>query len=154
MSPEEIERLHSYLHENVHFSRLLGLRIDRIGEGRAEFVLDIEQKHMNGAGTVHGGVHASIMDSAMAVALISRRLRASTTNMTLNYVAPVSGGRVRCVGEIVHLGRRSAVTEARMFDEDGNLLALATASFRIFDREGWVGGRPVAATSSTTTEAQ
>jgi uncharacterized protein (TIGR00369 family) len=140
MTPEEIEELVKHLRRTVSFSNHIGLRIEEVVPGRAVFSIDVQEMHMNGAGSVHGGVHAAVMDSAMAVALIAHGLRVTTTNMNLTYLAAISNGRILCTGEVVHLGRRNAVTEAKMRNESGDLLAVASASFRIFERDD-AGGR-------------
>jgi uncharacterized protein (TIGR00369 family) len=140
MTPDQIEELVTYLRRTVSFSNHIGLRIEEVVPGRAVFSLDVQEMHMNGAGSMHGGVHAAVMDSAMAVALIAHGLRVTTTNMNLTYLAGISKGRVLCTGEVIHLGRRNAVTEARMHNESGDLLAVGSASFRIFERE--VVGQP------------
>jgi uncharacterized protein (TIGR00369 family) len=51
----------------------------------------------------------------------------------INYIRPitVATGRIRCSGEIVHVGKRSAIAEGRLVDNDGRLYAHATGTFVI-----------------------
>jgi uncharacterized protein (TIGR00369 family) len=141
MDQERLDQLLDYLRTRVNFSRHIGLVIERIEPGRAVFSLQVETIHMNGAGTVHGGVHASLMDSAMAVALLTHGVRASTTQMNVHFVEAVREGRIVCTGEVVHRARRTALTEAKVHDESGRLLATATGAFRIYEGEGPIGGQ-------------
>lgn len=135
MTPDEIHRLVDYLETRAAFPRHVGLRIEKLEPGSALFSLEIADEHLNGAGTVHGGVHATIMDSAMAVALLALGLRASTANMNVTYLAPIVGGKIFCAGEVVHRAGRSAIAEARLRDEAGQLLAVGMASFRVIERD-------------------
>jgi uncharacterized protein (TIGR00369 family) len=132
MSDGETQRLREFFESSVAFPRLAGVEIDDIQPGRAVFHLDVGEQHLNGSGAVHGGVHATIMDSAMAVALIALGLRVSTTQMTVNYLGPVTGERITCTAQLTHRTRRTALAEARIHDGD-TLIALATASFHILE---------------------
>ncbi len=151
MTPAEIQGLVRYLETRAAFPRHVGLRIESLEPGRAIFSLEVSEVHLNGAGTVHGGVHASIMDSAMAVALLAQGLRAATANMNLTYLEPISGGKITCAGEVVHRVGRSAIAEARLRDESGRLLAVATASFRVTERDA---EKPSSELSQTIPEAR
>jgi uncharacterized protein (TIGR00369 family) len=133
MNASDIQQLIRYLESSVHFSRHIGLRIESVEPGRTVFSLQVAEMHLNGAGTVHGGVHASLMDSAMAVSLIACKLRVTTTQMNLHYLEPATRGRIVCTAQVMHRARRSAITEAKIHDEAGRLLASATASFRVFE---------------------
>jgi uncharacterized protein (TIGR00369 family) len=130
MSGEDLLRLKEFFESSVAFPRLAGVEVDEIHPGRTVFHLDVGDQHLNGSGAVHGGVHATIMDSAMAVALIALGLRVSTTQMTVHYLGPVTGTRITCTAQLTHRTRRTALAEARLHDGDA-LIALATASFHI-----------------------
>ena len=130
MSEQDARRLREFFETSVAFPRLAGVEVDDIQPGKTVFHLDVGPQHLNGSGAVHGGVHATLMDSAMAVALIALGLRVSTTQMTVNYLGPVTGPRIVCTAQLTHRTRRTALTEARIHDGD-TLIALATASFHI-----------------------
>lgn len=132
MSEEDLARLKEFFETSVAFPRLAGVEVDEIQPGKAVFHLDVGGHHMNGSGAVHGGVHATLMDSAMAVALIALGLRVSTTQMTVHYLGPVTGPRIVCTAQLIHRTRRTALAEARIHDGD-TLIALATASFHIIE---------------------
>jgi uncharacterized protein (TIGR00369 family) len=84
-------------------------------------------------GTMHGGIVATLVDSAMGCAVLSM-LPAGTSYTTLelktNYVRPIvqTTGRVRAEGRVVHLGGRVATTEAQVVDDAGTLYAHATST--------------------------
>jgi uncharacterized protein (TIGR00369 family) len=134
MSGVDPEALASYLRSNVSFANVIGLEIGEIHPGRAVIHLEVKPMHLNGANFVHGGVHASLLDTAMAIALMAHGHTGATSQMNVHYLAPVSSGRLECVGEVVHRSRRTATIEAKVRDQSGELVALAIASFRIFDQ--------------------
>lgn len=86
---------------------------------------------------VHGGLAATLCDSAMACAVYSS-LPAGTDYTTLelkvNYLRPltVQTGRVLCEGTVIHEGGRVATAEARVTDAGGKLYAHATSTCMLF----------------------
>jgi uncharacterized protein (TIGR00369 family) len=117
---------------NVPFWRHIGCVIESIEEGKAVISLTVAHEHMNGNMTLHGGIYATLMDNAMGLAARSEgHMEQATTNMNIHYLAPVSEGKVYTHGYIVHRAGRTVTTEARVEKEDGTLLAMATASFRM-----------------------
>ena len=135
MSPGELQQLVEHLKTSVSFANHIGLQIDEVQPGCAVFHLEVAEMHMNGADMVHGGVHAALMDSAMAVALIAQGLRVATTQMSVHYLEPVSTGQLVCTGQVTHCARRTAIAEAKVHDEAGKLVAMASGTFRILERE-------------------
>jgi uncharacterized protein (TIGR00369 family) len=114
----------------------LGFDVEEVEHGRVVFGMDPAEFHENPLGTVHGGVLATLLDSAAACALHST-LPASvgytTTSLTVTYTRAVTArtGRVRCVGTVLSQGRRTALSEARVLDASGRLLAHATSTLLI-----------------------
>ncbi len=86
---------------------------------------------------VHGGITATLLDSAMGSVVhhvLPREKAAVTTEMKINYVAPGIGKELRCVAQMIHKGTKICVTEGRVYRDDGKLIAHATGSFFIIDR--------------------
>ncbi len=85
-------------------------------------------------GTVHGGALASLLDSVIAVA-IHQQLDVdegcSTVEMKLNYLRPVSEGRLMAEGRVIQKGRKIAVGQGEIRDEKGQMVAFGTATFMI-----------------------
>ncbi|WNI19610.1 PaaI family thioesterase [Actinacidiphila sp. ITFR-21] len=111
----------------------LGMRLESVAEGEAVFVLEPAEFHYNPIGSVHGGVYATLLDSAAGCA-VQTRLPAGTGYTSLDLgvkflnALRVGSGTVRCTGRVVHLGRRTALAEARLETAGGRLLATATSS--------------------------
>jgi uncharacterized protein (TIGR00369 family) len=95
-------------------------------------------RHYNPIGSVHGGYAATLLDSAMGLAVHSM-LPAGTGYTTLEFkVSFIRGmtrdtGSVRTEGRTLNVGRRTATAEARMTDAKGRLLAHATTTCLVFE---------------------
>ncbi|MEV6236046.1 PaaI family thioesterase [Lentzea sp. NPDC051838] len=112
---------------------LIGARIVAAEKGFVVFELDPAEFHYNPLGSVHGGVYATLLDSAAGCAVHSV-LPAGTGYVSLDlavrFLRPMrtETGTVTCTGTITHLGRRTALAEAKLQDGDGRLLATATSN--------------------------
>jgi len=126
-----------FLRDRMTFERHIGVQVEEVQPGHATLYIDVEPFHLNGNGTLHGGVYASLIDNAMGFAVAAlARVRIATTQMNIHFLAPISTGRITCTADVVHRTRRTATTEAKVRDADGNLLAIGTAAFRIFEQQG------------------
>lgn len=108
-----------------------------VDEGRAVFRGLPGERHLNPLGGVHGGWAATIMDSALGCcihATLGIGEAYSTAEMKINYTRPITPrtGIVSCEGKVVHRGRTLAVSEARLTDAEGRLLAFGTETCSIF----------------------
>ncbi len=118
----------------------LNFALVEVGEGRAVFRGLPSERHLNPLGSVHGGWTATIMDSALACAvqtLLGKGEAYTTAEFKVNLIRPVTTktGVVDCEGTVVHRGRTTAVSEARLRDADGKLLAFGTETCSIFPAE-------------------
>ncbi|QJC52124.1 PaaI family thioesterase [Paenibacillus albicereus] len=115
------------------FWGFLGAEMKVIRDGYAEVYLDIKPHHMNLIGILHGGVYATLIDSAMGlVAMAAHPDRAVvTTNLNLNYVSPIKEGRLIVSAEIVHQSRKMVSTQSYARTESGELCAFGTGTFRV-----------------------
>ena len=118
------------------FARLLGFEVETVEEGKVTFVMEPAECHYNPFGVVHGGVAATLFDSALGCSvqsLLPAGYAAPTMHLDINYIRPItiSTGKIRCSGQVVHFGKRSATAEGRLVDMDGKLYAHATGTFVI-----------------------
>lgn len=134
---DQLTRLARYFEEAVTFSRHIKARVDEVEPGSAVCHVDVEDVHLNGNGTLHGGVYASLMDNAMGLSVAALvGLRTATIGLDVHFLGAVREGRIVCSAEVVHRTRRIATVEARVRDGEGNLVALGTGTFRIFEKRG------------------
>ncbi|CAL9657822.1 PaaI family thioesterase [Streptomyces sp. NPDC058947] len=118
-------------------ARALGFTLEEAEHGRAVFALVPGEEHYNPIGSVHGGVYATLLDSAAGCAVQSALpLGTAYTSIDLNvkFLRPVTvdSGKIRAVGTILNLGRRTALAQAELRDSDDRLLAHATSSCMLF----------------------
>ncbi|OIJ66417.1 PaaI family thioesterase [Streptomyces mangrovisoli] len=115
----------------------LDFTLEETGHGRVVFSLVPGEEHYNPIGSVHGGVYATLLDSAAGCAVQST-LPAGTGYTSLDLSVKflrritVDTGRVRAVGTVVNGGRRTALAQAELLDADDRLLAHATSSCLLF----------------------
>jgi len=137
LNGKQLDRLARYFNEEVTFSRHIGAKVAEVEAGRADVYIDVEEVHLNGAGTLHGGVYASLMDNAMGLSVLALvGVRSATIQMDVHFLGAVSEGRITCRSEVVHRTRRTATAEAKVHDDAGNLVAMGTGTFRVFEKKG------------------
>jgi uncharacterized protein (TIGR00369 family) len=116
---------------------LMGFRIAEVSEGHAVFTVEPADYHYNPIGVVHGGVAATLLDSAMGCAVHSTLPAGAaytTLEIKVNYVRPMTAktGQVRCEAKALHVGGRTALAEGRVVDANGKLYAHGTTTCIIF----------------------
>jgi uncharacterized protein (TIGR00369 family) len=121
---------------------LLGFELDTVEEGRAVFAVTPAEFHYNPIGVVHGGLAATLLDSAMGCAVHSTLPAGAgytTLEFKVNFARAITGdtGRVVCEATVIHRGRTVATAEGRVTAEaTGKLLAHGTTTCLIFGTNG------------------
>jgi uncharacterized protein (TIGR00369 family) len=118
-------------------ARLMNMRLVEVEEGRALFAVEPDERHYNGLGIAHGGLAATLLDSALGCAIntVMPAGRVFTTlEMKINYVRPMrrETGEVRCEAEVLYAGGRVATAAGRILDASGKLYAHGTATCMLF----------------------
>lgn len=96
----------------------------------------LDETMVQGAGVVQGGTTAGVMDHSMALAVLAGLSEAqtlATVNLHVEYKRPVTPGRYTCEAEITAPGRKIIFTRAKLFNEAGKLMALASASSMVLE---------------------
>lgn len=114
----------------------LGFRLVEAEHGRAVFECEPAEFHYNPIGTAHAGLASTLLDSAMGCAFVTTLdagVGWTTLELKANFTRPMTleTGRVRCIGSVVHPGRRVVTTEARLEDLRGRLFAHATSTILV-----------------------
>jgi uncharacterized protein (TIGR00369 family) len=137
LSKEQLDHLARYFNEQVTFSRHIGAKVEDVEPGQSVMYIDVEDFHLNGTGTLHGGVYASLIDNAMGLSVLALvGVRTATIEMNVHFLGAVSGGRITCESQVVHRTRRTATAEAKVHDAQGDLVAMGTGAFRVFEKKG------------------
>ena len=121
-------------------AHVLNFRLTEAEEGRVVFAGTPDESHLNPLGSIHGGWTASVMDSALACAVMSTLVPGegyTTVEFKVNLTRPLfpGMGEVVCEGRLVHRGKTIATSEAFLRDARGKLLAHGTETCAIFPIE-------------------
>ena len=109
-----------------HFTRMLGFELDSVEPGRAILSVEVRKELTQLQGVMHGGAIASLIDTAVAFAIVGgseRTSRFTTVEMKVNYLRPISEGRVTAEARLIRDGRRIVVAECDVHDAKGRLAA-------------------------------
>nr|WP_221203758.1 PaaI family thioesterase [Modestobacter versicolor] len=114
----------------------LGFTMDSAERGRVQFSFEPAEYHYNPIGSVHGGVYATLLDSATGCAVHSALpagVGYTSLDLTVKFLRPITvdTGRVRCIGTVTHLGGRTALAEAQLLDGADRLLGTAVSSILV-----------------------
>ena len=117
----------------------LGYEIVEAEKGRVVVTVEPKDSHLNPAGTVHGGLAATMLDSCMGLAvqtLLDKGVGSTTLEFKISFVRPITPetGPIRAEGTVINQGRRVGTAEGRVTDGKGRLLVHGTTTCLIFDR--------------------
>jgi len=120
---------------NSPYYKHIGMKLIEFKEQGSVMELQLKREHKNIWDTAHGGVLASLLDSACGlsmVPLMEGGETAVTQDLHIKYLAPLKKGLIRAYGRVVHKGKQSIVSEAEAYDEDGQLVGKAYATHRVY----------------------
>jgi uncharacterized protein (TIGR00369 family) len=117
----------------VGVAELLGMEVEAIETGRVVFACEAQDRFANPMGTVHGGIAATLLDSALGCAaqtVLPDGSTYSTVSLEVKYLRPIAvdAGMLRAEGRVVHAGRRQVTGEGTLTDDAGRVLATATTT--------------------------
>jgi uncharacterized protein (TIGR00369 family) len=125
------------LYEGTYLE-FLGFRLTEWKEGFARLEMPVRSEHRNTVGFLHGGVIASLLDIAGAVAGsfgTSDKLVSITVNLNCNYLSPLRAETVIVEGELIRANKSLFFAQARLLDPEQNrLCATATGTYKKQER--------------------
>jgi uncharacterized protein (TIGR00369 family) len=115
----------------------LGYDIVEVAKGRVVAAATPNERHRNPTGTVHGGLAATLLDSAMGLAvqsMLDKGLTQTTLEFKISLVRPVTPqtGLMKAEGKVISCGRRVGTAEGKLTDKDGRVLAHGTTTCLIY----------------------
>ena len=122
--------------ENNPFYKLLSIKIEDVKDGFARLSIEISKKHIQFLGSVHGGVIASLADSAVAWAIYgSGNLIGTpvTVEIKINFLLPIKSGKIIAEARTIHRGSRIFVGDVEIKSNEGLLLAKSIATYYIVE---------------------
>jgi uncharacterized protein (TIGR00369 family) len=115
-------------------ARQFGFRLEHAEQGRATLRMKVQPRHMQIHGVVHGGVLASLADTAGGLAIylsLPRGSRAATVEMKMNFLEPVQSGTVFAEARILRQGKYLAVVECDLRDDRNRMVAKSLMTFSL-----------------------
>jgi uncharacterized protein (TIGR00369 family) len=115
------------------FAGRLGAHVEAADDGSARIAFEVRDEHLNPAGTLHGGVLATLVDTAMGTAV---RTAAgdddvpATSQLTVTYLRPGKPGPLTVIGRVRTKGEHLTVCEAEV-EQDGRSIGHAVATFAL-----------------------
>jgi uncharacterized protein (TIGR00369 family) len=122
--------------DSASFVDSLGVYGRTADDGTARLELDATAAHLNEAGTLHGGVLATLVDTAMGQAVRSRTGEndvPATSQLTVTYLRPGKPGHLQVTGRVSTQGEHLTVCEADI-EQDGRTLVHAVATFAVLHK--------------------
>jgi uncharacterized protein (TIGR00369 family) len=119
-------------------ARTLGYDITEAECGRVVVTAEPKDVHLNPAGTVHGGLAATMLDSCMGLAIqstLEKGVSSTTLEFKVSFVRPITTetGAIKAEGTVISRGRRVGTAEGRVTDSKGRLLVHGTTTCLIFE---------------------
>jgi uncharacterized protein (TIGR00369 family) len=116
----------------------LGMDIESVEDGSVAFSMHAEEWMCNPAGVIHGGMTATLLDTVLTLAVMTKipaGSSAQTIDMNVHYVRPVlpTGEKIVAEGTAVHVGSTIGTAEGRVHNAAGKLIAHGTATLAIID---------------------
>ena len=120
----------------VGFQVTLGFQVVEWRDGHCVLALEVDERHTNRSGVLHGGVIASLLDQSMSLSGLycpypDRVRRSVTLSMSTNFTGQCSAGQVRAVGRLQARGRRIYSCSGEVLGPDGSLLGIGAGTFRL-----------------------
>jgi uncharacterized protein (TIGR00369 family) len=121
------------------YPKHLRMQLDSISVDQAVVKLNTEQCHLQPFGIVHGGVLATLIDTATFWSVFLRLPEDAglvNIDLKLNYLKSISSGLMTAQGRCIRAGRTINYAEASIKDKEGNLIAHGTSTLMVLPGKG------------------
>jgi uncharacterized protein (TIGR00369 family) len=129
LNPDHIKAVLDLINQGPYF-RLLSMKVSGMGKGFAKVEMDIENKHLNPFGGVHGGVYSSLIDTATYWAVycdIEENAGLISLDVKVDNLALVKEGHLVVEGKRIKAGKSICIADAAVIDSEGKYLAYGTS---------------------------
>jgi uncharacterized protein (TIGR00369 family) len=133
LNPAYIEAVKQKVNQSPYF-RLLSMEVQSLGWGESQLEVEVQEKHLQPFGMVHGGVYSSLVDAAAFWAVyptIEEKMGLTSVELKLNFLAPAASGLFIARGKTVKAGKTLCLGEASIENGSGRLLAHGTSTMMI-----------------------
>jgi len=135
INPEHIKALLELINRGPYFELLL-MKVCELNTGYSNVEVELQNKHMNPFGAIHGGVYASLIDTAAYWAVycqIDENVGYTSIDVCVNNLAMITEGKIIVEGKSIKIGKSLCMAEAIAKDSTGRILAHGTSKLMILD---------------------
>lgn len=121
--------------KNTPFAQNLGMKIVKLKPGYAELSMAYQKRLCQPYGFMHGGAIAALADTVAATAihtLLEPEDKMVSIELKINYLAPVTKGKIVAGAKVIHKGRKTAVVDVDIKDSEGKLCAKSIVTYMLF----------------------
>lgn len=129
LNPEHLEAIKNLINESPYF-KLLGIEVRDLGVGYSLVEVDLENRHLNPFGGIHGGVYSSLIDTAAYWAVyceVDENVGLISLDLKVDNLSPINEGRLIVEGKRIKIGRSVCLAEALITNGEGKQLAHGTS---------------------------
>lgn len=133
INPEHIKQLVSVANNSPYF-KLLGMEITETATGYAKVEMNIDSRHMNPFGSVHGGANASLIDTVTywaAYCDMDEDAGFTTLDVSVTNLAMAKEGKLTAVATAIKQGRSICLCEAVVKDQNDRIIAHGTSKLLV-----------------------
>ena len=131
ITPDQRAFAENALH-TLPFSKLIGMQLDDLQPDLAVISIDMRDDLRQPSGVLHGGVTATLIDTAMAFAVRTRlgmTEATATIDLTVHYLRPHMTGKFICTAKVVRAGKRIFTVAADVHGNEGKLIATGLSTY-------------------------
>ena len=117
---------------SLPFAKLIGMRLVDLRTDEAVIEIEMRDDLRQPSGILHGGVTATLIDTAMAFAVITRldpEDKTSTVDLTVHYLRPHLAGTITCTARVVRAGKRVFTVSADVTNDSGKHIATGVSTY-------------------------
>lgn len=133
LNPKHVQTVINMINRGPYFN-LLSMPIKDIGMGYSLVELEIGNKHLQLFGGLHGGVYASVIDTAAYWAVyceLDEGLGLISLDLKVDFLAPANSGKLIVRGRRIKMGKTICLAEATAFDQNDKWLAHGTSKMMV-----------------------
>lgn len=129
LNPDHLDKVIELANKSPYFE-LLDIKLVELRNGYCKAIIDVDHKHLNAFGGIHGGAYASFVDTAAYWALYAELEEDAgfiTLDLNIDNLRAISAGRITVEGRVIKRGRNIALCESSAYDEQNRLLVHCTS---------------------------
>ena len=133
LNPKWVDFVKSFVNGSGYLKNQ-NMKIKDLKYGESFVEIELDRKHLQGYGYVHGGVYSALIDSAGFFAVYTRIEgddSAATIEMKVNYLSSVKSGKLSAHARVINLGKSIGLAEVTIKNEEDKLLAHGTVTVMV-----------------------